>query len=159
MWMTLVHMCTIVILSRNGRVGRIGVWGDQILERANVRVVNMNQMVWMDDTTFINNVRMDKRAFRKLCDMLHIHGGLRSSKNMEMDEMVASFLHVLAHHAKNRVVARQLAWSGESISRNFNAVLHAILHLHSILFKELDPIPENYTDKRWKWFKVHYYLD
>ena len=85
MWMTLVHMCTIVILSRNGRVGRIGVWGDQILERAYVRVVNMNQMVWMDDTTFINNVRMDKRAFRKLCDMLHIHGGLRPSKNMEMD--------------------------------------------------------------------------
>ena len=40
-----MHMCTIVILSRNGRVGRIGVWGDQILERANVRVVNMNQMV------------------------------------------------------------------------------------------------------------------
>ena len=71
---------------------------------------------------------------------------------MEMDEMVASFLHVLAHHAKNRVVARQLARSGESISRNFNAILHAILHLHSILFK-------NCTDERWKWFKVHYYLD
>ena len=59
----------------------------------------------MDDTTSINNVPMDRRAFRKLCDMLHIHGGLRPSKNTEMDEMVASFLHVLAHHAKNRVVA------------------------------------------------------
>ena len=85
MWMMLAHMSTIVILSRNRRVGRIGGWGDQILERANVRVVNMNQMVWMDDTTSINNVRMDRRAFRKLCDMLHIHGGLRPSKNMEMD--------------------------------------------------------------------------
>ena len=85
MWMTLAHMSTIVILSRNRRATRIGGWGDQILERANVRVVNMNQMVWMDDTTSINNVRMDRRAFRKLCDMLHIHGGLRPSKNMEMD--------------------------------------------------------------------------
>nr|POE80570.1 hypothetical protein CFP56_04925 [Quercus suber] len=105
-------MCAIVILSRNRRVGRIGGWGDQILDRANVRVVNTNQMVWMDDTTSINNVQMDRRAFRKFCDMLHIHGVLRSSKNMEMDEMVVSFLHVLAHHAKNRVVARQLAQSG-----------------------------------------------
>ena len=96
-----------MILSRNRRVRRIGGWGDQNIGigRANVRVVNMNQMVWMDDTTSINNVRMDRRAFRKLCDMLHIHGGLRPSKNMEMDEMVASFLHVLTHHAKNRVVA------------------------------------------------------
>ncbi|KAK7847989.1 hypothetical protein CFP56_005712 [Quercus suber] len=150
-------MCAIVILSRNMGVGRIGGWGDQILERANVRVVNMNQMVWMDDTASINNVRMDKRAFRKLCDMLHIYGGFRPSKNMEMDEMVASFLHVLAHHAKNRVVARQLAWLGESISRNFNAILHAVLHLHNILFKKPEPIPENCTDERWKWFKVHYY--
>ena len=105
MGMMLVHMCAIVILSRNRRVGRIGGWGDQLLERANVRVVSTNQMVWMDDTTSINNVRMDRRAFRKLCDMLHIHGGLRPSRNMEMDTMVASFLHVLAHLAKNRVVA------------------------------------------------------
>ena len=74
MWMMLVHMCVIVILSRNRRVGRIGGWADQILERENVRVVNTNQMVWMDDTASINNVRMDKRAFRKLCDMLHIQG-------------------------------------------------------------------------------------
>ena len=66
--------------------------------------------------------------------------------------MVGSFLHVLAHHVKNRVVARQLAWSSESISRNFNAVLHAVLHLHSILFKKPEPIPENCTDERWKWY-------
>ena len=85
MWMMLVHMCAIVILSRNKRVGRIGGWGDQILERVNVRVVNNNQMIWMDDISSINNVQMERRAFRKLCDMLHIHGGLRPSKNMEMD--------------------------------------------------------------------------
>ena len=127
------HVCN---SDRNRRVWRIGGWGDQILERANVRDVNMNQMVWMDDTVSINNVWMDRRAFRKLYDMLHIHGGVRPSRNMEMDEMVASFLHVLAHLAKNRVVAWQLAQSGESISRNFNAVLHDVLHLHSILFKK-----------------------
>ena len=35
----------------NRRVRRIGSWGDHILERANVRALNMNRMVWMDDTT------------------------------------------------------------------------------------------------------------
>ena len=133
MGMMLVHMCAIVILSRNRRVGKIGGWANQILERANVKVVSTNQMVWMDDTASIKNVRMDRRAFRKLCDMLHIHGGLRPSRNMEMDEMVASFLHVLAHLAKNRVVERQLSQSGESISRNFNAVLHDVLQLFSFM--------------------------
>ena len=76
---------------------------------------------------------MDRSAFRKLCDMLHIHGGVRPSRNMEMDKMVASFLHVLAHLAKNRVVERQLSQSGESISRNFNVVLHDVLQLFSFM--------------------------
>jgi hypothetical protein len=58
-------------------------------------------------------------------------GGLRSSKNMEIDEIVESFLHILAHHVKNIIVARQLARSSESISRNFNVVLHVVLRLSS----------------------------
>ena len=34
----------------NRRVRRIGGWDDHILERANVRALNMNRMLWMDDT-------------------------------------------------------------------------------------------------------------
>ena len=41
--------------------------------------------------------------------------------------MVAFFLHVLAHQVKNRIVARQFARFGGSISRNFNVVLHVVL--------------------------------
>ena len=88
MWMMLVYMSSIVILYRYRRVRIIGGWCDQILESANVKAVNMNQMFWMDDITSINNVRMDRSAFRKLCNLLHIHGGLRPSKNMEMNEMI-----------------------------------------------------------------------
>ena len=65
-------MSSIVILYRNRRVRIIGGWGDQILERANVKAMNMNQMFWMDDITSINNVRMDRRAFRELYNLLHI---------------------------------------------------------------------------------------
>jgi hypothetical protein len=45
-----MYICAIVILSTNRRVRRIGGWGDHILERANVRALNINRMVWMDDT-------------------------------------------------------------------------------------------------------------
>ncbi|KAJ0024255.1 hypothetical protein Pint_07324 [Pistacia integerrima] len=67
--------------------------------------------------------------------------------------MVCSFLHICAHHIKNRVLSSQLARSGETVSRNFHAVLNAILRMHTILLKEPEPITEDSTDERWKWFK------
>ncbi|XVF53730.1 hypothetical protein PTKIN_Ptkin05aG0122200 [Pterospermum kingtungense] len=72
---------------------------------------------------------------------------------MNVEEMVVSFLHILAHHTKNRIVKRQIARSGETISRQFHAVLKAVLRLHPLLLKKPEPIPEDCTDSRWKWFK------
>ncbi|XP_031283006.1 protein ALP1-like [Pistacia vera] len=67
--------------------------------------------------------------------------------------MVCSFLHICAHHIKNKVLNRQLARSGETVSRNFHAVLNAVLRMHTILLKEPEPITEDSTDEHWKWFK------
>ena len=64
------------------------------------------------------------------------------------------FLHILAHHAKNRTIVSRFYRSGETISRYFNSVLSAVLRLHQILFKKPDPVLENYTDNMWKMFKV-----
>ena len=55
---------------------------------------------------------------------------------------------------ENRGYYSQVVRSGETISRQFHAVLKAILRLHSLLFKNPEPIPDNSTDERWKWFKV-----
>ncbi|GMI85910.1 hypothetical protein like AT5G41980 [Hibiscus trionum] len=67
--------------------------------------------------------------------------------------MVITFLHIISHHTKNRVLKRQTSRSGETISRVFHAVLNSILKMHSVFFKKPEPIQENATDDRWKWFK------
>ena len=161
--MIMMFLCAMMLVYRQRRVRRrtrIG-WGDKVFERINERAVKMDRMVWIDDAAAINNVRMDRRAFRKLCDMISTHGKLRELSNVGIDEMVASFLNVLAHDENDGVVGRQLDSCSDSSSSgsnsgvmHFNAVLCAVLRLHDILCKKPEPIRENCSDENWKWFKV-----
>lgn len=54
---------------------------------------------------------------------------------------------------KNRTIGGFFLRSGETVSRNFNACLLAVLKLHQLLLKKPEPIPEGCTDFRWKHFK------
>ncbi|KAG6507751.1 hypothetical protein ZIOFF_033102 [Zingiber officinale] len=96
---------------------------------------------------------MDRRFLAKLCYLLTTDGKLKGNKNMSINELVIYFLHIIAHNVKNMILKRQTARSGEIVSRKFHLVLNSVLRLHNILFKKLEPIPENCTDERWKWFK------
>ncbi|XP_038896714.1 uncharacterized protein LOC120084975 [Benincasa hispida] len=49
---------------------------------------------------------------------------------VNIEEMVAIFLHILAHDVKNRVGRRQFVRSGETVSRHFNSILNVVLRLH-----------------------------
>ena len=75
---------------------------------------------------------------------------------MLIDEQVAIFLHIIAHHVKNRVIKFEFSRSGETISRHFKAVLNSIIRLQGELLKRPDPVLANSMDERWKWFKVCY---
>ncbi|KAJ9564626.1 hypothetical protein OSB04_000592 [Centaurea solstitialis] len=110
---------------------------------------NMMRMVYESDVTSIN----EYRCVSTLCDILENRGGLKSSKNMLVDEQVAMFLHTLAHNAKNRVLVNRFHRSGETISRYFKLVLHVVCRLHKEFYKSPVPVPDNETDERWKWFK------
>ncbi|XP_031116589.1 uncharacterized protein LOC116020245 [Ipomoea triloba] len=103
--------------------------------------------------SMFNMLIMDGRALAKLCDLLRTHGNLKDSRNATIDEMVISFLHIVAHNIKNRVLKRQTTRSGETISRQFHAVLNSILRLHNMLLRKPEPIQDNSVDERWKWFK------
>nr|XP_043625400.1 uncharacterized protein LOC122596816 [Erigeron canadensis] len=72
---------------------------------------------------------------------------------MSVDEQVAIFLHMLAHNIKNRVIICNFYRSGETISRLFTRVCNAVIRLHSHLLKKPEPVLEDSTDQRWKWFK------
>lgn len=113
-----------------------------------------NRLVYDTDLACLEELRMDRLTFVKLCGMLCTTGQLQETKKTDIEEIVAIFLHILAHHTKNRIVKNRLNRSGETISRHFNAVLRSVLRLHEILLKKPIPIAKNSTDERWKWFKV-----
>ncbi|KAK0571848.1 hypothetical protein LWI29_000578 [Acer saccharum] len=96
---------------------------------------------------------MDRRTFAVLCELLRGTGRLKIDGLVSVEEQVCMFLHILAHHVKNRTIHNRFQRSGETVSRYFNSVLCAVLQLHNILLISPDPVPENCTDEKWKWFK------
>ncbi|KAG6517648.1 hypothetical protein ZIOFF_021044 [Zingiber officinale] len=102
---------------------------------------------------------MDRRTFRILCDMVQDVGGLKATKNATIDEIVALFVYMLAHYKKNQMMSFLFKRSRETMSRHFNLCLRAILQLHNILLKKLEPIRDDYEEDRWKPFKMVYGKD
>jgi hypothetical protein len=96
---------------------------------------------------------MDRRTFDVFFEMLRYVAGLKGTRNMPIEEIVAVFLYMLSHHMKNRTIGGYFFRSGETVSRHFNSCLLAILKLHQVLLKKLEPIPEDCSDFRWKHFK------
>nr|XP_011465926.1 PREDICTED: uncharacterized protein LOC105351954 [Fragaria vesca subsp. vesca] len=78
---------------------------------------------------------------------------MRDTRNVSVEEMVVMFLHILAHHEKNRIIQDRFLHYEEKISRYFNVVLRAVLRLQGQLLKKPEPVPENSSYEKWKWFK------
>ncbi|KAL4030161.1 hypothetical protein IC575_008397 [Cucumis melo] len=66
--------------------------------------------------------------------------------------MVVMFLHILAHDVKNCVIQREFMRLGETISRHFHMVL-LVIRLHDELLKKPQPVANDCTDQRWRWFE------
>ncbi|KAA0026059.1 putative nuclease HARBI1 [Cucumis melo var. makuwa] len=96
---------------------------------------------------------MNRRCFAILCHLLRAIAGLTSTEVVDVEEMVAMFLHILAHDVKNRVIQRKFMRSGETISHHFNMVLLAIICLHEELLKKPQLVPNDCTDQKWRWFE------
>ena len=97
---------------------------------------------------------MDRRTFGILCELLHTDGKLKKYGLVTIEEQACSFLHVLAHHVKNRTISHRFNRSRETVSRYFNFVLNGITWLQRSLLQKPDPIPYDCIDARWKWYKV-----
>uniref|UniRef100_A0A803LZ68 Myb/SANT-like domain-containing protein n=1 Tax=Chenopodium quinoa TaxID=63459 RepID=A0A803LZ68_CHEQI len=72
---------------------------------------------------------------------------------MTLQEIVAMFLYTLAHHQKNRSIGNLFLRSGETVSRQFNLCLRAILKLHEHLLHKPIAISDECEDERWQPFK------
>ena len=126
---------------------------NQVFANHQTRLSFVNRLLDID-VFCISQLRMDRRTLAILCELLRHDENIKKDGLVTLEEQVCIFLHILAHHAKNRTIVSRFYRSGETISRYFNSVLSAVLRLHQILFKKPDPVLENCTDNRWKMFKV-----
>ncbi|KAL4013734.1 hypothetical protein IC575_025917 [Cucumis melo] len=101
--------------------------------RHRIRELAYFRMIHESDLVCRQSTRMDRRTFAILCHLLRNVAGLSSTEIVDVEEMVAMFLHVLAHDVKNRVIQREFVRSGETVSRHFNIVLLAVLRLYEEL--------------------------
>ncbi|XP_075478253.1 uncharacterized protein LOC142519197 [Primulina tabacum] len=97
---------------------------------------------------------MNINSFAQLCYSLTHVGGLDHSTYVRIEEKVAMFLSILAHHKKkNRVIGHDYIRSGQTINTHFHEVLGSVLKLHTILLVKPSPTDETCTDETWKWFE------
>ncbi|KAK2365165.1 hypothetical protein QL285_030112 [Trifolium repens] len=125
----------------------------QPVDREGLRGEFLECLINRNDVICVNHLRVDIRSFRILCCLLRNEGKLKEDGLVCIEEQVAIFLHIIAHHTKNRVIKLLFKRSGETVSRYFNLVLNAILRLHEVLLKAPEPVLEDCLDERWKLFK------
>ncbi|XP_057810926.1 uncharacterized protein LOC131025265 [Salvia miltiorrhiza] len=125
----------------------------RMIERIPDQNTHMNRLVGVSDFDCLANLRMDRNTFGRLCILLRDMGGLTNGRYIEVEEQVAMFLSVLAHHKKNRVVKFDFWRSGQTVSKFVHLVLKAILKLHTILLVKPAPVPDDSTNNTWCWFK------
>lgn len=125
-----------------------------LLNKIPDQLKHLNRLVKLSDTNCVANLRMDVNTFGKLCKILSQRGGLITGKSLPVDEQVAIFVGVLAHHDKNRVVKFRFSRSGATVSYYMQKVLCAVLSLHEELLHKPTPVSSDCTDHRWRWFEV-----
>ncbi|PIA60800.1 hypothetical protein AQUCO_00300371v1 [Aquilegia coerulea] len=80
-----------------------------------------------------SNLRMRADAFRSLCSLIRGKKLLEDTRNCEVEEMVMRFLHLIGHNVRHRAIESRYYRSLETISRQFNETLDAILKLYPCL--------------------------
>ncbi|XP_057788919.1 uncharacterized protein LOC131005839 [Salvia miltiorrhiza] len=124
-----------------------------LIQRMPDQIKHLDRMVNFSDVDCIVNLRMDRNTFGRLCQLLRQLAGMRNGRFVTVEEQVAMFLSVLAHHKKNRVVRFNFWRSGQTVSHYVHVVLKAILSLHVLLLVKPKPVDEECIDSRWGWFK------
>ncbi|KAL0543745.1 hypothetical protein IC582_018849 [Cucumis melo] len=120
--------------------------------RHRIRQLAYFRMIHESDLVCRESTRMDRRTFAILCHLFRTVPGLSSTEIIDVDEMVAMFLHVLAHNVKNRVIKREFVRSGETVSRHFNIVLFTVVRLYEELIKR--PAPGFLAPYRGQWYHL-----
>ncbi|XP_047978542.1 uncharacterized protein LOC125220411 [Salvia hispanica] len=150
-------LCLILVCLRyNGKGhGKHGTYRSRytFVSRIPGQLRYINRLVRVNDRVCLDNLRVDRNAFARLCIMLRETGELADGRYVSIEQQVAMFLGILAHHKKNRVVKFEFWRSGYTVSKYFHAVLKAVLKLHRTFLVVPDAVSEHCDDNRWNWFQ------
>ncbi|XP_075480262.1 uncharacterized protein LOC142520977 [Primulina tabacum] len=124
-----------------------------MIEKFNAQLCNLHRIIEAGDIQCVNNLRMNQSAFGRLCYLLTNLGGLGDSRYVRVEEKVAMFLSILAHHKKNRVAGHYYIRSGQTVSAHFHDVLKVLLKLHPLLLVKPSPVDEDCRNEAWRCFK------
>ncbi|KAL6537740.1 hypothetical protein OROHE_012367 [Orobanche hederae] len=116
------------------------------------QIEHLSSLVREDDIVCTEQLRMDRNAFGRLCQILCNAGGLQDEKYISVTEQVALFLHILAHHNKNVSIKHYYKRSGATVSLYFNRTLDAFLRLYRMFLAHPEPITEDSVDPVWRFF-------
>ena len=84
--------------------------------RNETRLSILNNIIHQSDIECVNQLRMDRKTFGLLCELLRLQGRLKNDGVVSVEEQVCMFLHILAHHVKNRTIRSRFHRSRETIS-------------------------------------------
>lgn len=127
-----------------------------LVDKMPAQVKHLDGLVRVCDVDCFDNLRMDRNTFGKLCRLLKELGGMRDARFVTVEEQVAIFLGILAHHKKSRIVRFEFKRSSYTVSKYVHAVLRALLDIHKKFLAKPDPVTDDSTDSRWKHFKVYF---
>jgi hypothetical protein len=126
-------------------------------ERNKSRIDYLNIKIYKDDTVSTKMIRFKRKSFFRLCQLLRERTLLRDTVHVCIEEQLAIFLNTVGHNLKNRVVGTNFTRSGETVSRYFGLVLHAIGQISSELIQppSLETPAKIAGNPRWDpYFKV-----
>jgi len=155
----LLSMVAVIIQSRKRKRGErtAGITYGPMEERDRMRIEYLNNKIWRDDTVCVNMLRFNRDKFFRLCSLFRDRGLLKDTIHVCVEQQVGMFLNTVGHNLRNRLVGTNFDRSGETVSRYFNKVLHAIGQLRGELIKppSLDTPSKIAGNYRWDpYFKV-----
>lgn len=129
-----------------------------IEERDRVRIEYLDNKIWKNDTNCINMIRLGRAPFFRFCKLLRTRQLLHDTIHMCVEQQVAMFLNTVGHNLRNRLVGTNYDRSGETVSRYFHLVLHAIGELRNELIRRPSLLTPTKIEGNPRWdpyFKVY----
>lgn len=91
------------------------------------------RIIGLSDRICHEQLRMNRRSFFNLRDLIRDKGLLGHSTGVTLEEQLVMFLHILGHNLSCRLAGLHYGHSTATISRHFNGMLKAIVALYPVL--------------------------